>query len=386
MNLFWEIVMSLASRFFMFTYAAAMAAVAAGLYAQHNGDYLWPLTAAIAFFYFILAVGYTVSRDRERAPAPVWLVIAFVSLLLLFAQLSLVLLSPDRPELKELRPLLMVAPVVLSYLVLAMFMLRDFRLKETHYRLRQILVPLALVAGAALVFSSLPLMINLNQASGWNVLLRRADWITSHINVGTPLFTGNEIKWLQPIYAPGGYIIYLLALLATVAILLWVAVGRISIDRPRNSSLLTLPAVIICIASLWVTTDIFWGWHFELSATRWAAVLATVLWLAGPLFGAVVIAPLLWKRRETWRLRAFLLLQAPIAAFNLLQLPAYFGSDSLNIDGLGTLIIGLQLESLACLDLLALRAKKDLALVNSGVNTSRGDSRSSHEAPKERSA
>lgn len=375
--------MNLASRVFLFAYAVAMAAVAAGYFTQYSHSF-WPDTAVTAFFYFILAVGYAASRDRERAPTPVWLAIAFVSLLLLATPL-LEAFSQDRAGLEELRPFFMVTTGVLAYLVLAVFMLRDFRLKEARYRLRRILVPAALVGGASLAFSSLFLAIN-DKYTGWNILLRKVNWITAYINVGAPPIFGEKIEWLQPIYAPGGYITYVLAMLATVAILLWLFAGRMSIDRSRDSSLLTLPAVIICLAALWVTTDIFWGWHYELSDTRWAAVLATVLWLAGPLFGAVVLVPLLWKRRETWRLRAFLLLQVPLAAFNLMQLVAYFGRDSLKLEGLGTLIIGLQLESLACLDLLALRAKKDLALVNSGVNTSGGEGRHSHKAPKERSA
>jgi len=381
--------MNLASRVFMFAYAAAMAVVAAGSYAQHNSDSLSPITAAIAFSYLILAVGYAASRDPERAPAPIWLVFVFISLLFVPVWLLFDLLSQSPLPSGELRVAIIYTPVVLAYLGLAVLLLRDFRAKEERYRLRRVLAPFTLVAGAALVFSSLHLAMTVNHRTGWNVLLRKADWITSHINVGTPLFTGNEITWLQPIYAPGGYIAYLLALLATVAILLWLAAGRMSIDRSRDSSLLTLPAVIICLASFWVTTDIFWGWHFDLSATPWAAAVATVLWLAGPLFSAVVLVPLLWKRRETWRLRAFLLLQAPIAAFNFMQLQAYFGSDSLHFEGLGTLIIGLQLESWACLDLLAQHTKKDFPIVASSADTSQGDTRPprpGHEAPKRRSA
>ena len=238
--------MNLASRVFLFAYAVAMAAVAAGYFTQYSHSF-WPDTAVTAFFYFILAVGYAASRDRERAPTPVWLAIAFLSLLLLATPL-LEAFSQDRAGLEELRPFFMVTTGVLAYLVLAVFMLRDFRLKEARYRLRRILVPAALVGGASLAFSSLFLAIN-DKYTGWNILLRKVNWITAYINVGAPPIFGEKIEWLQPIYAPGGYITYVLAMLATVAILLWLFAGRMSIDRSRDSSLLTLPAVIICLAA-----------------------------------------------------------------------------------------------------------------------------------------
>jgi len=364
--------MHLASRVFLFVYSVAMAAVVVGYYAQHNSDSFWPDTATIAFSYFILAVGYSASLDRDRAPARVWLVIAFVSLLFLPSTLLFALLSEHPPLPRGLLMAVFYTLVVLAYLGVAVILLRYSRSKEEHARLRRILVPPALVAGAALVFSSLFLGITDNHGpTGWSILTFKAQWITSHVNVGTPIFFGNTIEWLQPLYVPGGYITYLATLLATAVILIWLVAGRMSIDRSCESSLLTLPAVVISLACLWVTTDIFWGWHFDLSSTTWAAVVATVLWLAGPLFGAVVLVPSLWKRRETWRLRAFLLLQVPLATFNLVRLQAYFGYDSLEIPGLGTLIVGLLLESLACLALLAQRANKDLVIPSAGADMQR---------------
>ncbi|HYM78798.1 MAG TPA: hypothetical protein VE377_22695 [Candidatus Dormibacteraeota bacterium] len=382
--------MNLAFRVFLFAYSVAMAAVVVGFYAQHNSDSLWPDTATIAFSYFVLAVGCTASRDRDRAPAPVWLGIAFGPLLLLPSTVLFAFLSERPPWPRGLPMAVIFTLVVLAYLGVAVILLRYFLSKEAHSRLRRILVPLALIAGAALVFSSLFLGITDNHGpNGWSILAFKAQWITSHINVGTPLFFGDRIEWLQPLYVPGGYITYLAALLATIVILIQLAAGRMSIDRSRESPLLTLPAVVISLASLWITTDIFWGWHFDLSSTTWTAVVATILWLTGPLFGAVVLVPLLWKRCETWRLRAFLLLQVPLATFNLVRLQAYFGYDSLEIPGLGTLIAGLLLESLACLALLAQRAKEDFVMVTSGEEASGGNSRppqSSREAPKQRSA
>jgi len=139
------------------------------------------------------------------------------------------------------------------------------------------------------------------------------------------------------------------------------AASRCSIDRLRRSSIAALSAIVINLASLWVLNDIFWGWHFDLSTIPWAAAVATAPWLVGPIAGAILLIPLLWKRDESWRLHAFLLLQVPIAAFNVVQFPAYFNSD-LDWPGIGILIIGLQLEGWACLDFLAYRAGKYLEL------------------------
>jgi hypothetical protein len=47
-----------------------------------------------------------------------------------------------------------------------------------------------------------------------------------------------------------------------------------------------------------------------------------------------------------------------MAAFNFLMLPAYYGEQNLGIPGLGMLILGLQLESWACIDLLAVRERR----------------------------
>jgi len=159
------------------------------------------------------------------------------------------------------------------------------------------------------------------------------------------LFFGTTLPYLQPFYKYGGYPTYLFALLASAAILIRIAVARFSLDRYRWSCWISIFAVIISLASLWVLTNIFWGWYFDLYAAPWAATVATALWLAVPLAGAFLLVPLLWKPGESWRLRAFLLLQVPIAAFNVMQLQAYYGSDSLGLQGLGMLIIGLLLRA-----------------------------------------
>ena len=357
--------MNLASRISLFAYAAAMAIIGGTLFSRRADDTVWFETSLISLVYFLFALGYAVSQDRERAPSRVWIVLAFLALLFMPAAVVVIVVAE-----RQLLPEGLSGPViyvvsVLAYLGLALLLLRDIHPQEAAHRLRRIVVPVILVCGAALVFCSLFARITDNDFTGWNVLLRKPDaaWVTAHINVGTPLLFGSPIEWLQPFYAHGGYPTYLAVLLATVVILVALAARRLSIDRSRESALVAVPAVIVSLASLWVLNDIFWGWHFDLSDSPWAAALGTVLWFVGPLFGAVLLVPVLWKQRETWRLRAFLLLLLPLGAFNLEPLQFYFGGDGIHLAGLAFLIIGLLLESLACLDLLAYRAKKDLELV-----------------------
>jgi hypothetical protein len=350
--------MKLASRIFLFTYAAAMAVVAAALYLHHGSetDSFWLETGLTSLAYSLFAFGYATFPDRERAPSRVWMVLAFLALAFVPSSF-LVMFFQGKPLFAYgLLGTMIFTLSVLLYLAIALLLLHHFRAQAVGYHVRRIVAPIILVAGAALVFSSLRLHITDNSHCGWDVLLRKAEWITVHVNVGTPILFGSPIDWLQPFYAHGGYPIYLLALLATVTTLIALAAGRLSVDRFRTSSLGALSAVVINLVSLWVLNDIFWGWHFDLSTIPWAAAVATALWLLGPIAGAILLIPLLWKRHETWRLHAFLLLQVPIAAFNVMQFPAYFESD-LDLPGIGILIIGLQLESWACLDLLSYRGK-----------------------------
>ena len=355
--------MNLASRIFLFAYAAAMATVAVPLWAHRDHDAFGFETGILSLVYLLLALGYATARDRDRAPSRVWIVMIFVALLILLVPVVLAMAPEWALVSFAVWGAVLFTLAVLVYLGITLLLLRDFRSPRAKYQLRRIAVPLVLISGASLVFLSLFLRITGEQGTGWQVVMRKTDWVTAHVNVGAPILFGSDVDWLQPFYAYGGSPTYLVALLATLAILIGLAANRFSINRSRESSLVTLPALILSLASLWIFNDIFWGWHFDLSGTPWAAALATVLWFVGPLAGAILLVPLLWKQSETWRLRAFLLFQLPIAVFNLLPLQFYFGSDSAELPGIGVLIIGLLLESSACLDLLALRANRDVELV-----------------------
>jgi hypothetical protein len=361
--------MSRAFRAFMAIYAGTMTALAVGsrfesslrsIYSQWRD--LWVLIAAVALSYVALAFGYFSREDREKTPPRRWLAIVFG----LAVSLPIVIPSNTLGEKTVMRTVVNTA-AVLGYLAVSAFMLFEFRSgSDAIRRAGRIPVTAALIGGIGLVISSLFLQTTADHGTGWNIVTRKADWITTGVNVGQGIF-GPTIKWLQPIYAPGGYAIYLLAMIAALAMLARLVVSRLSVLRIQSSRIFPWFTAIFSFASLWVYTDIFWGWHFDFADAPRVAVLATVLWLAASLFGIVLLAPIVREELQIWRLRAILIFQLPIAAFNFLMLSNYFTID-LNVPGLGMLIIGLQLETWACMALLASRrqvvAEKKPSIMN----------------------
>jgi len=347
---------------FMVIYAGAMTALAVGssferslgsFYSDRWG--LWVFTAAVSLSYVALALGYFSREEREKTPPRRWLSIVFG----LAVSLPILGLSKSFRDTTLIR-LVINTVAVLGYLAVSAFMLSEFRLGgDESRRVRRIPITAALMGGTGLVISSLFLRTTADDGTGWNIATRKVVWITSGVNVGQGIF-GPTIEWLQPIYAPGGYAIYLLALIASLAMLTWLVVSRLSVLRIRSSRIFPWFTAIFSFASLWVYTDIFWGWHFDFANTPWAAVLATVLWLAASVFGVVLLAPIVRGELQIWRLRAALIFQVPVAAFNFLMLSTYFTTD-LNMPGLGTLIVGLQLETWACMALQASRRRQLVA-------------------------
>jgi hypothetical protein len=341
----------------MITYAAAMIAVGVGSYLQSRScTEVFSSVGSAALCYVVLAFGYLGGKNREKTPTRPWLAMVYALILSLpVASLFSGTLITD----KELGSAAVFTGCVLGCLGATTLVFLDLRSNRSQLWIhtRRWFVPLSLVVGAGLVFSSVFLRIT-PEGSGWDVITRKTAWVTSRINVGTPLFFGRTIEWLQPLYGPGGYAFYLLGLATSLMLLIWLVTSRGSVERTHASSAVSWLAALINLASLWVITDIFWGWHFDLSDVPWAAAVATCLWFAGPLFGVFLLAPFVGGKREPWRLRALLIFQLPIAAFNFLMLFAYYGND-LNMAGLGMLIIGLQLESWACMDLLGHRTRTD---------------------------
>jgi hypothetical protein len=346
--------MSRSLRMFLIAYAAVMIACTASLgkdiFSEVGGT--WFLLGYAAVSYLALALGYAFIDDRDRAPGGITLAAVFV------AALSLPLALGFGFEPLKANP-----PVTLAFLIIVPYLacmgLLLHRLKGKQERQQgtawQACVLVTLGAGAVLVLASLALKTTIN-ATGWNVIAFREKWITSGVNVATGIF-GPEIRWLQPFYKPGGYLFYSLGLIATVVMLIRLVFSRMKLNRACESRLFRGCLLAINISCFWLLTDIFWGWHFDFSSFPVTAAIATVLWLTGPLFAILLVVPLVWKENDLWRLQALLALQVPVAAFNLAMLGMYWGTDGLDMPGLGLLIIGLLLESLASIEVLASRTQ-----------------------------
>jgi hypothetical protein len=131
----------------------------------------------------------------------------------------------------------------------------------------------------------------------------------------------------------------------------WLIAGRNSNGRGAPARFLSFLGTVLTLCCFWLYTDIFWGWHFEWDVDSIAPLIATLLWLAAPLLAAAILWPVARGRFEPWRLRAVLMLQAPIAIFNYCAMFDYF--DDLKLPGLALLLMGMQLESWACIVMLA---------------------------------
>jgi len=355
--------MSGALRLFVIFYAVATAVVATGQvhYMIQNGNFDWTTVwwkVGTPACYALLALGFVISREGDKAPGKIWLEIFFV---LAFATtLSFLLLRvPDREDFQGHRVLFIVLVVVIllvinSYLLFAGMFIRQLGSvgSQKFNSARRIILPLFLVFGAALVLSSLFLRTSFAEP-GWQVITWRKHWVTDYASVGQSAFLGPTIGWLQPIFGPVGYAFYLLGIVTSLAITVLLVKSRFSLGKIHGSALFAPLTASINLVSLWVLTDIYWGWHYDLSSIPWLAALAFACWLAALAFGAVLLWPVAQRSIAPGRLRALLIFQVPLLAFNLTMMPIYLGRDE-NFPGAGLalLIVGLQIEGWSCIDLL----------------------------------
>lgn len=239
--------------------------------------------------------------------------------------------------------------LVTAYLAVAIFLRRRFAQERSDLtRMQRVGLLAALLAGVSLVGASLLLRITADigrgvTPSGWRILAGQARWITTYYSVGN-IDGDHAISWLHPIFGPVGYGFYLLAVVGTIALLGLLAVSRFSIAEARANRFFPWMTAILNLASVWLVTDIFWGWHYELAHTPWLATVAFACWLAMLLMGAVLVLPMLRRDASPWRVGTLLSHQLPLTAFNLTMLPVYFTDDHwLFFPGLAALILGLQL-------------------------------------------
>ena len=321
---------------------------------------LWFWLGGVACAYCALAIAFLpLSHPSQRPWRPPLLVVGVCII-----SIPSVYFADGWPPAGDWLTLLVCYSVLLPYLALTAWILRIFATGSSPQKPRSPILLMAILAGGASVFSSLGL--NLTSANpgwadvsqpGWQVLLGKASWITTLAHLAPNSYQGPQPDRFSAMYAWCGWAAYLLAIVATVLLLLRTTVVRGSIKSLSQAPCIPALGVAFNFVLTFIYTDIFWGWHFTLR--YWAVPYAMVLWLAAPIAALIFVLPTLWRPADTSRLKFTLLLQTPIAAFNLIMFPHYlhssrFGLD-LNIIGLTFLMIGLQILSWAAFLLLDLR-------------------------------
>jgi len=357
-------------RAFILLYALAMVVITIEMRRSFSTKFeLWFWIGEVAVTYVVLTLGYLFSRNAEWEPSVLWLLVA---LGFIVSGLAAVIASDSPHSARDLICDVLASAGVLSYLGISIWHYLALRNRaRTSYldRYRKLALS-ALIAGIGCVLSSLFLGITVGDGTGLSLVLRKASWITREINCLSD-FSGSATDWLKPVYGPGGHVIYLLALSTSLGAIVWLIASRASTQPVRSPRLFAGLTAAFTLSIFWIYTDIFWGWEgvvcwhglvfidASTEAAPWSAVLATALWLVAPLFALVLLVPLAWRPGEIWRLWTLLIFQAPVAGFNYLMMFHYFPiphiADSLNIPGLGVLMIGLQLEGWACIGLLILQ-------------------------------
>lgn len=340
-------------RHFLVFYAIALSVIAVGGRRHVDGDNVWSILLWPAISYALLALGFWFSRDAPKAPGKLWLAIIFVFLFFVVI-----------PTQSGFEDWAVFALLLACYLTATGVLIRRLSSggSSVKGRVQHVALPMSLLIGAALVGSSLFQGITFaaegipTGAPGWALLARKAQWVTSFASVGRSAVSEVAIPWLQPIFGSVGYAFYLLGLLTTLAITALLLRSRFSIKRMRASAIMAPLTAVISWVTLWLVTDIFWGWHFDLSETPWVAALAFACWLGVLIFGAALLLPVVRGDLAPWRLRVVLIFELPIVAFNFMPLRGYFTEPETPFPGLALLIIGMLIESWVCFDLLA-RAK-----------------------------
>lgn len=285
-------------RIFSIFYALAMAAVAIGIIVfsrSRNASlpfaWIWFSAVSPMMSYIALAVGYMLSGERENAPSRFWLGLTFALVL------SCSFLWPWADPLESHLSPLSLLPLLLSitFLAATAFVLSQLRGErcERFNRVRGITLPLSLMVGGGLVLASLFLTVTLKDGTGtgWSVVTRQTQWVTYYASMGQGAFFGPTIDWLQPVFAPVGYVLYLLGTAGMLAMILLLVKSRFTVEKMQASGLFKWLSTLIIFVSLWLFTDVFWGWHFvDLPYVPWAAAVALGCWLLMLAFGAILLA------------------------------------------------------------------------------------------------
>jgi hypothetical protein len=343
--------MSRTVKIFLIVYAIAVTVVAVMIVRQPDIFMSWPiLSVATAAAYVLIALGFLLARDSAAAPGPWCVALTCIAALVAPAVAARYLHEDDGASL-----VLPMWLLVVGYIAITLVLLRSINSRALDLRSRwpRISVPTALVIGSALVVSSL--FVNTAKETGWRILARHTPWITDEYNVARG--SASSVAWLGEAFAPVGYVFYALAIFGAVAVLGFVLWSRFSAARLQRSPLFLKLTALVSLTTVWVLTDIYWGWLSVFSFVArswWVSLVAFGCWVSALIFGFWLVRPL--AKGQASRLRMLLAFLLPAGTFNMNLLAFYFIGDSFtDFPGLGLLMIGLLLESWSMIALVGVR-------------------------------
>jgi hypothetical protein len=358
--------MSRRIRFSILIFAVAMTALGVAIEIPKHGREIWDswlLAGGLCAAYLVLALGFFFSRAEDGQLSVGWR----IAMVVLSASQVTPCISENGASFENYMKDAVVLISAGAYLFVSLWIYGRLRSGSPNFgasSMRKIAWG-AWIAGAALVLSTLFLNTTLESdgvsmlgtlgdasKSGLMILLGHARWVTGYVNVGHDATTGTaEIPWLQPVFAIAGYGVYLMIVLATLVMAGLVIRSRLLGRDIRVLKVFATFSTVFAFCSFWIYTDIYWGWHFELSDSPALAVCAAGMWIAGPVLFLAVLCPRPLWGFDRGRVRTILLFQAPVAVFNCFPLPLYF--SELKLEGLAVLMAGVQLQSWGCIALAA---------------------------------
>jgi hypothetical protein len=269
--------------------------------------------------------------------------------------------SPDPLPWAAVIGLLFFQLVALCYVALLLWIARDLGSDPfpPGVRWRRTSAFLALPVGAVLVLLS-PFLTIVSRGlffpspehMGWEILARRADWTLAMSFAGQCNQSLWTWPWLSTAESMLGYVFYLAAIVASIALLIWLAKIRLSPRRAQGALALPVFAAAFSFALFWFSTEAFWAVQEYAGAASWVTILAIVLWVTSPACLLTLLVHAARGRRSVERWRMLMYLQTPAVAY---LFAGYLPQEVLDFaPGLLALVAGLQLESLACVGLLAI--------------------------------
>jgi hypothetical protein len=312
----------------------------------------------------LAAFGLYFAKDDEPVPSTRWImsillviVVQWVASSIRNAVYPLFALEEGLPSIAFL------IPFAVGAFVLSRARPRHFQCASRRWLA---LVPFgAMLAGALLILLTLALTMS-EKTPGWKIVAQGARWITYEFGLAR-LLPEAYTSWVRVLLAEGGWTVYLLALIESVIAVCWIVNSRASIQRLSRSRWIVWLGVASCFTTFCVYNGVFWAWQtFRFSwglqtlpdshYAIWPDLVAPVLELAA-VAGVLLIVIAAARQKETWRgLSLVQVAQLPLAGFNFLMMPAYFGEAYL--PGLALLMMGSQLLTWGCLGVLLLVEKE----------------------------